>query len=139
MREPKFTARNFHSAQFAFPLYRVMREYASVLGVWLRSDSYAIQPHTIVLARVIGLDDARNRLQMIGQMLIRADRHEPIAQPHRHRAAILDLPLLPPPYPWHDTATRAASAEMDINESTARRLELQLADAFTPLYREMRE
>ena len=96
MREPEFTARNFHSAQFTFPLYRVMREYASVLGVWLRSDSYSIQAHTIVLARVIGLDDARNRLQMIGQMLIRADRHEPIAQPHRHRAAILDLPILPP-------------------------------------------
>ena len=97
MRETEFTARNFHSAQFTFPLYQVMREYASVLGVWLRSDSYSIQAHTIVLARVIGLDDARNRLQMIGQMLIRADRHEPIAQPHRHRAAILDLPILPPP------------------------------------------
>ena len=52
--------------------------------------------HSIVLARVIGLDDALNRLQMIGHMLIRAVQHEPIAQPHRHRAAILDLPLLPP-------------------------------------------
>ena len=70
MREPEFTARNFHSAQFSFPLYQVMREYASVLGVWLRSDSYSIQAHTIVLARVIGLDDALIRLQMIGQMLI---------------------------------------------------------------------
>ena len=51
---------------------------------------------TIELARVVGLDEALNRLQMMGQMLIRADRHAPIAQPRRHRAAILDLPLLPP-------------------------------------------
>ena len=51
---------------------------------------------TIELARVIGLDEALNRLQMIGQILIREDRHEPNAQPHRHRAAIMDLPILPP-------------------------------------------
>ena len=52
--------------------------------------------HSIVRARVIGLDDALNRLHMIGHMLIRAVQHEPITHPHRHRASILDLPLLPP-------------------------------------------
>ena len=45
--------------------------------------------HSIVLARALGLEDARNRLWMIGQMLMRAERHETTAQHHRHRASTL--------------------------------------------------